>query len=147
MKKQILLALMMMCATCAMAVKLPSSPYSSNGSLIPSSEGYSISNGTTFVNTAVVASDGGCIYDPATIGSNSLYTLCTSCCEPYFVECLMQGKGPAYCGEYVNLPCVNKCQEDSEALGDSPLDASVWMLLAMAVAYGAYAYYQKRQTA
>ena len=147
MKKQILLALMMMCATCAMAVKLPSSPYSSNGSSIPSSEGYSISNGTTFVNTAVVESGSGCIIDPATIGSNSLYDLCTSCCQPYFLECLMQGNEPAYCGENVNQPCVNKCQEDSEALGDSPIDASLLVLLMMVASYGVYTYYQKRQTA
>ena len=147
MKKQILLVVLMLCSVSVWAVSLPSSSYNSSWTL-QDIKGTQIERGATYVNSSDIGTiDSGCIYDPATIGSSSLYTLCTSCCEPYFVECLMQGKGPAYCGEYVNLPCVNKCQEDSEALGDSPLDASVWMLLAMAVAYGAYAYYQKRQTA
>ena len=138
---------MMMCATCAMAVKMPSSPYSSIGSSIPSSEGYSISHGTTFVNAAVVASGSGCVF-PDVKDPVALETKCSDCCWPVAEECMNAGGSWVSCtsssSDYTK--CINDCTTES-ALGDSPLDASVWILLAMAVAYGAYAYYQKRQTA
>lgn len=147
MKKQILLALMMMCATCAMAVKLPSSPYSSIGSSIPSSEGYSISNGTTFVNAAVVASGSGCVF-PDVKDPIALDTKCSDCCSPVAEECMNAGGGWESCtsssSDYTK--CINDCTTES-ALGDSPIDASLLVLLMMVASYGVYTYYQKRKTA
>ena len=147
MKKQILLALMMMCATCAMAVKLPSSPYSSIGSSIPSSEGYSISNGTTFVNAAVVASGSGCVF-PDVKDPTVLDTKCADCGWPVAEDCMMSGGGWESCtssrSDYTK--CINDCTTES-ALGDSPIDASLLVLLMMVASYGVYTYYQKRQTA
>lgn len=137
----------MMCATCAMAVKLPSSPYSSIGSSIPSSEGYSISNGTTFVNAAVVASGSGCVF-PDVKDPVALETKCSDCCRPIFQECFNASHDWDSCtsssSDYTK--CINDCTTES-ALGDSPIDASLLVLLMMVASYGVYTYYQKRKTA
>ena len=149
MKKQILLVVLMACAACAWAVTFPNSGYQNGGTSNNNSNTGTAIGGTTIVNSSTVGSfDGSCAYDENALPPGvSIYDACTQCCQPYFVECLTAGNPANYCGQYVQTPCVTQCQNDSEALGDSPLDASVWMLLAMVAAYGAYAYYQKRQTA
>lgn len=145
MKKQILLVLMMMCATCVLGVTLPSNYYSSVTGSVPVSESFTTDAGITYMNASVVGAYDECIYDPKVY--QNYPDLCTACCEPYFKQCIQEGNKDVSACLAVQGECVTTCQNNSKALGDSPLDAGAWLLLGMIVAYSIFTYYQKRQTA
>lgn len=141
MKKQILFVIMAMCATCAMAVGLPSKSYNSYVSNANAEEGYSISTGTTFVNQATVgAYKGSCNPDSWQSDKNS----CKTCCEGELDQCAASCAGNPACMQECfnqNAECHANCENPELGM---PLDASVYFLLALVAAYGAVAVYRKR---
>ena len=135
MKKQILLVLMIMCATCAMAVSLPSNSYNSYAGTVASSEGYTLGRGTTFVNRATVgAYTGECDLEGEWGGDSDLCA--TECCDLRY---------PSSDQSEANLAARRACYlACGLPLGDTPLDAPTAFLLALIAAYGAVAVYRKR---
>ena len=134
---------MIMCATCAMAVQLPSMSYNSYVSKAASEVSYSSSVGTTFVNQATVgAYTGSCNPDSWQSDMNS----CKTCCEGELDQCA------ASCAGNPNPTCMQGCftqnQEchancENPELG-MPLDTSLYFLLALVAAYGAVAVYRRK---
>lgn len=141
MKKQILFVIMAMCATCAMAVGLPSKSYNSYVSNAHAEEGYSISTGTTFVNQATVgAYNGSCNPDSWQSDKNS----CKTCCEGELDQCAANCAGNPACMQECfnqNAECHANCENPELGM---PLDAPTAFLLALVAAYGAVAVYRKR---
>ena len=126
---------MIMCATCAMAVSLPSNSYNSYAGTVASSEGYTLGRGTTFVNRATVgAYIGDCDLEGEYAGDTDLCA--TDCCD---------AKYPSGDQSEANLAARRACYlACGLPLGETPLDASTAFLLALIVAYGAVAVYRKR---
>ena len=144
MKKQILLALMMMCASCAMAVSFPSSGVGGGST----GEGYQPESGfgPTYNNSVIVGNSGAnCAQqNPGTWTSDQ--NGCSQCCwesvtQPCLIEAKASGTSAAHC-ETLGAQCINDC---AAYLGKSPLDSSVYFLLALIAAYGAVAVYRKRK--
>ena len=135
MKKQILFVIMAMCATCAMAVSLPSASYSSYTKSVVPEQGYTVGTGTTFINQSTVGVyEGGCTYQAwdGDVGK------CQQCCIDEFA-----------CGELdyecqiARGDCMDLC---GDPLGGLPLDAPTAFLLALVAAYGAVAVYRTKVT-
>ena len=139
MKKQILFVIMAMCATCAMAVSLPSSSYNPYVGERGSAEAYTMSAGTQFMNQAVVGAyyKGQC--DDHRKGGQQWTgdkSSCFICCNGQFPE-----EDRSEANLEARRECMNMCDLP---LGESPLDAPTAFLLALVAAYGAVAVYRKR---
>ena len=143
MKKHILLALMMMCATCAMAVKFPASGVGGGST----GEGYQPESGIgpSYNNSVVLGNAGANCAQQSWVSDENT---CVDCCNssvtyPCFDE-ILSGVTPdknAEDCEKLGAECAQVCEE---YLGYSPLDSSVYFLLALIAAYGAVAVYRKR---
>ena len=135
MKKQILFVLMIMCATCAMAVSLPSSSYNSYASSVANTDSYKLGSGTMFLNRATggaYTNQCGDLEEEWDGDSNA----CGKCYDGYF---------PDYDNSEENLAARRQCYlACGLPLGDTPLDAPTAFLLALVAAYGAVAVYRKR---
>ena len=145
MKKQILLALMMMCASCAIAVSFPSNGVGGGST----GDGYQPESGIgpTYNNSVVVGNAGAnCAQqNPGTWTSDQ--NGCSQCCwETVTQPCLSEAKASgdptaAVKCETLGAQCINDC---AAYLGKSPLDSSVYFLLTLVAAYSAVAVYRKR---
>lgn len=150
MKKHILLALMMMCATCAMAVKFPASGVGGGST----GEGYQPESGIgpSYNNSVVLGNSGAnCAQqNPGTWTSDQ--NGCVDCCNnsvtypcmDEIMAIIAAGGTPDKTGadcEKLGFECTQVCEE---YLGYSPLDSSVYFLLALIAAYGAFAVYRKK---
>lgn len=138
---------MTLCAMSAMAVSLPKNSYNIYRGTIPAADGYSLSVGTTFVNTSTVGAYADCLYPEYAKNDAQLFDACTNCCYApggAYDECLISNS-EAYCDQQADA-CVDKCQGDSLALNDQrePLDAPTAFLLALIAAYGAVAVYRRK---
>ena len=136
MKKQILFVIMAMCATCAMAVSLPSNSYNEYAGTRASSDSYTLGQGITFVNRATVGAYGGeCgSLEDDWAGDSDLCT--TECCDPSYPSSDLSEANQA-----ARRECYLAC---GLPLGESPLDAPTAFLLALVAAYGAVAVYRKK---
>lgn len=143
MKKQILLALFVMCSMGAIAVTLPSNSYSNYSGSAINTNPYVMETGTTIVNSSTVGAYGTCIFEEYAKNEAALFDNCSRCCwgSPYD-ECRLT-QSESECDKLADT-CVNECQHDSMALGDSPLDAPTAFLLALVAAYGAVAVYRRK---
>ena len=127
---------MIMCATCAMAVSLPSNSYNSYAGTVASSEGYTLGRGTTFVNRATVgAYTGECgSLEDDWAGDSDLCA--TECCDVSY---------PSSDQSEANLAARRACYlACGLPLGETPLDAPTAFLLALVAAYGAVAVYRRK---
>ena len=140
MKKQILFVIMTMCATCAMAVSLPTSSYPVYGVGANDEQSYTVNSGTTFINQAIVgAYNGSCQPNNGDNFGNDCYSCCiTEICPDNEDNCLDESNAASS----LFLTCMKVCS--GEYLGQSPLDAPTAFLLALVAAYGAVAVYRKR---
>lgn len=143
MKKQILLVLMMMCATCAMAVKFPSSGVGGGST----GEGYEPVGGVgpSYNNSSILGNAGASCAQQTWVSDKNA---CVDCCKNSVtipcMEEILSGVTPDKTGEdcvKLGFECAQVCEE---YLGYSPVDAPVAFLLALVAAYGAVAVYRKR---
>ncbi len=126
---------MIMCATCAMAVNLPSNSYNSYAGTVANSNGYTLGTGTSFVNRAVVGAYANECGDLEEEWDGDSYS-CGKCCDGLF---------PDNDNSEENLAARRQCYlACGLPLGDTPLDAPTAFLLALITAYGAVAVYRKR---
>ncbi len=125
-------------ASVSMAVTLPTSSYSSFV-MDEEASAYSISTGTTFMNHSLTAS-GTSAYEQCSQDVNPDYAgnppKCMDCCAPIV--------GTRDLTDQNLLSCLSFCT--GLALGGyTPLDASVYVLLALALAYAGFMYYRRRK--
>lgn len=135
MKKQILFVIMAMCATCAMAVSLPSNSYNEYAGTRASSNSYTLGQGITFVNSATVGAYSGECGDLEEEWDGDSYS-CGKCCDGLYPDDINTEENLA-----ARRECYLAC---GLPLGDTPLDAPTAFLLALVAAYGAVAVYRKR---
>ena len=131
-----------MCATCAMAVQLPSKSYNSYTGIAGSNETYTTGFGTQFMNQAVVGAYYQNQCDEYREGGQ-LWTgdisRCFICCNSNFPE-----DDRSEANLEARRECMNMCDLP---LGESPLDAPTAFLLALVAAYGAVAVYRRKTNA
>ena len=126
---------MIMCATCAMAVSLPSNSYNSYAGTVASSEGYTLGRGTTFVNRATVGAYTGQCGDLEIDWAGDSY-MCGECCDETFSSSDQSEANLA-----ARRACYLAC---GLPLGETPLDAPTAFLLALVAAYGAVMVYRRK---
>jgi hypothetical protein len=102
-----------------------------------------MSIGTKFINSSIVGAYADCLYPEYAKNDSQLFDVCSDCCfDSRYDECRVNNS-VEYCDKLAS-GCVDTCQENSMALGDSPLDAPTAFLFAMIAAYGAFAVYRRK---
>jgi hypothetical protein len=152
MKKQILLIVMTLCAMSAMAVSLPRTSY--NVDPINVNSGYTFGVGTTIVNTGLVGSYNGTACTDQGVGLSVYDDTCLNCCAATLCEESARSTNADECMEKLleqgNMYMWQNCMDDCEGKHvnqkdeNGPLDTSVFFLLALIAAYGAFAVYRRK---
>jgi hypothetical protein len=144
MKKQILLIIMTLFTMSAMAVNLPTNSYRSYGLNTEPSQPYTLSIGTKFINTSTVGAgySGGC----KDLGKDldDFQTPCTECCARSICDAESDSE-IRECERNTDDATWSNCMTDCSGVHlNQPLDAPVFLLLALIAAYGAFAVYRRK---